>query len=186
MLIRTARCLIGSAGIIVFGLYGCAGTAPKPNFSHAIVADARIASQDQDEVTVDADDAVKILPVERERMAQAVKLKIDTRKVSNASPTPARSYTVSLHLSRYDKGNAFARAMLAGLGQIHIEGKVAVFQMPEHTLVGEFQMTKTFAWGGIYGAATSMEDIENTFADGVAATITGQNDSPPKPASVAR
>jgi uncharacterized protein DUF4410 len=87
---------------------------------------------------------------------------------------------VDLHLSRYDKGNAFARAMLVGLGQIHIDGKVDIYQMPDHTLVGEFDLKKTFAWGGIYGAATSMEDIEDTFADGVAATCTGQEEAPPK------
>ena len=70
--------------------------------------------------------------------------------------------------------------MLAGLGQIHIDGTVSVYQMPEHKLVGEFTLNKTFAWGGIYGAATSIEDIENTFADGVAANVTGQQEEQPK------
>jgi hypothetical protein len=168
---------IASAGLVVFALYGCAGTAPKPQVSRPIVADARIASLDQAQVNVDAvDDSVKILPMEREKLAEIIKQKLDTRKVANASPGAARSFAVDLHLSRFDKGNAFARAMLAGLGQIHIEGNVQVYQLPDHTLVGEFQMSKTFAWGGIYGAATSMEDIENTFADGVAATLTGQNE----------
>lgn len=55
--------------------------------------------------------------------------------------------------------------------------KVDIYQMPEHTLVGEFNLKKTFAWGGIYGAATSMEGIEDTFADGVAATVTGQEEA---------
>jgi hypothetical protein len=70
--------------------------------------------------------------------------------------------------------------MLVGLGQIHIEGKVSLYQMPARTLVGEFDLKKTFAWGGIYGAATSMDDIENTFSDGVAAAVTGQNGEPSK------
>jgi hypothetical protein len=52
--------------------------------------------------------------------------------------------------------------------------------MPAHTLVEEFDMQKTFAWGGIYGASTSIEEIEDTFADGVAATVTGQVHAPPK------
>jgi Domain of unknown function (DUF4410) len=169
--------LIGSAGIIAFGLYGCASTAPKPKFTHPIVAEARIASPDQAAVSVDAsDDSVKILPMEREKFAEVIKQKIDTRKGANASSSGPRSFAVDLHLSRYDKGNAFARAMLAGVGQIHIEGKVQVYQLPDHALIGEFQMSKTFAWGGIYGASTSMEDIESTFADGVAATLTGQNE----------
>ncbi len=70
--------------------------------------------------------------------------------------------------------------MLAGLGQIHIDGTVQLYQMPEHKLIGEFDMKKTFAWGGIYGAATGMEDIETTFADGVAAAVTGQSEQPSK------
>jgi hypothetical protein len=52
--------------------------------------------------------------------------------------------------------------------------------MPGHTLLEEFDMQKTFAWGGIYGASTSMDEIEDTFADGVAATVTGQDHPVPK------
>jgi hypothetical protein len=44
----------------------------------------------------------------------------------------------------------------------------------------EFELKKTFAWGGAYGAGTSIEDIENSFADGVAASVTGQQHEPPK------
>jgi hypothetical protein len=47
--------------------------------------------------------------------------------------------------------------------------------MPDHTLLEKFDLQKTFAWGGLYGASTTMEDIEDTFADGVAATVTGQD-----------
>jgi hypothetical protein len=47
-------------------------------------------------------------------------------------------------------------------------------------LLEEFDMQKTFAWGGVYGASTSIEEIEDTFADGVAATVTGQEHTPPK------
>jgi hypothetical protein len=41
-------------------------------------------------------------------------------------------------------------------------------------------LKKTFAWGGAYGAATSIEDIESTFADGVAAAVTGQKEDAKK------
>jgi hypothetical protein len=70
--------------------------------------------------------------------------------------------------------------MLAGLGQIHLEGTISVYQMPDHVLLEDFDLQKTFAWGGIYGASTSMEQIAHTFADGVAATVTGQLPAPPK------
>ena len=40
-------------------------------------------------------------------------------------------------------------------------------------------MQKTLAWGGVYGASTSIEESEDTFADGVATTVTGQEHAPP-------
>jgi hypothetical protein len=40
--------------------------------------------------------------------------------------------------------------------------------MPEERKVAEFTADKTFAWGGIYGGSTSMEDVEHGFAEGIA------------------
>lgn len=180
-MVRTNRSVVLAAGMLVaISLTGCATTVPTAEFSHEIVAGATVHATDTVKVNVNAADGLKILPEEKERIAEKVALKIDARKAANAGGAAARVYEVDLRLTRYDKGNAFARAMLAGLGQIHVEGVVSVYQMPEHTAVGEFTLKKTFAWGGIYGAATSIEDIEDTFADGVAAAVTGQKEAPPK------
>jgi Domain of unknown function (DUF4410) len=181
MMFHSCRTAILAAGMLVLtSLTGCATTVPTADFSQQIVAGARVSAPDTVKVNVDAADAVKMLPIDKERIAEEVAMKIDARKAANATAGAARVYEVDLRLTRYDKGNAFARAMLAGLGQIHIEGVVSVFEMPGHTAVGEFTLKKTFAWGGIYGAATSIEDIEDTFADGVAAAVTGQKEAPPK------
>jgi hypothetical protein len=162
-------------------LAGCASSVPKATFSHPIASNARVMSSDQTLVQVDAAADVKTLSSDTQRLAEKIKMKIDVRKATNtANAGEARNYEIDVHLTRYDKGNAFARAMLAGLGQIHIDGTVSVYRMPEHELVGEFVLAKTFAWGGIYGASTSMDDIENTFADGVAANVTGQQEEPKK------
>jgi hypothetical protein len=48
--------------------------------------------------------------------------------------------------------------------------------LPAHDRVEEFAVQKTFAWGGIYGASTTMEDIEQSFAEGIANALTGQDD----------
>ena len=98
----------------------------------------------------------------------------------NSSNDRANKIRIEVVLKRYEKGNAFARAMLAGLGQIHIEGTVKVINCENENKICEFELDKTFAWGGIYGASTSMEDIERTFADGIAETVTGQKEDPPK------
>ena len=62
--------------------------------------------------------------------------------------------------------------MLVGLGQIHIDAKASVFLLPERMKVSEFDIDKTFAWGGIYGGPTSIEDVEHGFAEGVAQAVT--------------
>jgi uncharacterized lipoprotein YmbA len=174
-----------AAALLVVGslaLAGCASSIPKATYSQEIAVNARVTANDSSQVHVDAAESVKILPGESQRLSEKIKAKIDTRKLTNTAPagSSGRNYEVDLHLTRYDKGSAFARAVLAGLGQIHIDGTVSIYQMPDHKLVGEFKLEKTFAWGGIYGATTGIEDIENTFADGVAASVTGQEEAPPK------
>jgi hypothetical protein len=174
--------LTAAALLSVLFIAGCADTVPKPQIDHEIVSAMRVRSGDLTQVSVDAPDGVGIQSADKDRLAQKIKAKIDQRKVSNsnASAEAARTFEVDVHVTQYQKGNAFARFMLAGLGQIHIGAKISIFQMPEHSLTGEFELTKTFAWGGAYGASTSMDEIENTFADGVAETVTGQNQAPPK------
>ncbi|HUP63339.1 MAG TPA: DUF4410 domain-containing protein [Thermoanaerobaculia bacterium] len=131
-------------------------------------------------VNVEAKDGVNMLPSEKTLLAEIIDQKIDLRKVTNNREGEKRDYEVNLLVTRFDKGNAFARAMLAGLGQIHIDGEVTLLKLPERSEEGKFSLKKTFAWGGIYGASTSMEDIEKTFADGVAAALTGQQEEPKK------
>jgi hypothetical protein len=176
---RARQALRACVAVAVVAAAGCAGTAPKPEFSRP-VAVARLAAVDAVQVNVTAAGDVQVLPAEQTRLAQKIKLRIDNRKLAQQLPGDARNFELNLQLSRYDKGSAFARAMLAGLGQIHIAGKVRLYQMPAHELVAEFDLAKTFAWGGIYGASTSIEDIENSFADGIAAAVTDEQPAKPK------
>jgi hypothetical protein len=161
-----------AASVVIFGLAGCASTTPKPEYSHRIAAVARVAQPDHTEVAIDAPETVPILPNEERRLAEKIKAKVDERKVTNLRIGDARSYEIYLHVTRYERGNRFTR--LVALGHIHIEGKIDLYQLPAYTLVGEFDLKKAFAWG----AFTSMEDIENTFADAVAAVVTGHQEEP--------
>ena len=47
-------------------------------------------------------------------------------------------------MTRYDKSKAFARVMLAGIGRIHVDAKVRVFELPipKHEKVAEFSSTR--------------------------------------------
>lgn len=109
---------------------------------------------------VEASQGVSIADYEKQRLAQRIKQKIDTQKMNGAVPGDKHDYEIEVLLTQYEKGNAFARFMLAGLGQIHIDSHVAVLALPDRTKVGEFDIDKTFAWGGIYGGTTSIEDVE--------------------------
>lgn len=161
-------------------LAGCATTVPKAQFVKQMAPVFRVAPTDLVKVNVDASQSVQILPSEEARLAQEVAQKINAAKLKDPQPRAPEQYAVDVHLTRYQKGSKFARFMLAGLGEMHIDGTVEVFQMPEHKLIETFGMSKSFAWGGAYGATTSITDIENTFAAGVASTLTGQPAAVPK------
>ena len=169
-------CVCLALGLVM--LFGCASTAPKANFSQTITTESRLMSTDNITVNVEAAKGIEMLPSDKTILAEIIKQKVDQRKVANAREGDKRDYEVDLKVTRFDKGNAFARAMLAGLGQIHLDGEVTLLTLPDRKETGKFTLSKTFAWGGIYGASTSMEDIEKTFADGVAAALTGQAEAP--------
>jgi hypothetical protein len=166
-------------GVLLLGA-GCATTVPKADFSQGMALATHVAGKDEVKARVICAADVSLLDIEKTRIAQRIEERVAAKKIRNPAGAEPRNYDVEVTLTRYEKGNAFARAMLAGLGQIHVDGNVRLYEQPEHKKVGDFLIKKTFAWGGIYGATVSMEDIETTFADGVAAALTGQAEDPPK------
>ncbi|NNM62798.1 MAG: DUF4410 domain-containing protein [Steroidobacteraceae bacterium] len=158
-------------------LSACANTIPKPDYDKQIATQYLIRSNDHPQVKVETGDGVHLLAIDRERIREIIAEKLDKRRMSNPPIGAPRSCIVNVTITRYQRGNAFERAMLAGLGQIHINGDVLAMDASSKQTLDEFKIAKTFAWGGIYGASTSMQDIERTFADGVAAALTGQAES---------
>ncbi|MBN1381682.1 MAG: DUF4410 domain-containing protein [Deltaproteobacteria bacterium] len=163
-------------GLLLGLATGCATTVPKAEFMLEIAPESKIAAKDEAQVKIDIGPDVTITDLEKARLAKKIEEKIVARKALNTMDGENKSYEIDLLLTRYDKGSAFARFMLAGLGQIHIDGEVKLVELPDRKQVGAFTVSKTFAWGGIYGGATSIEDIEQPFADGVAAALTGQTE----------
>ena len=91
-------------------------------------------------------------------------------EINHATPGATTLYAI-VNITRYDKGNAFARSMLAGLGAMHINADVALSDYESKETLGTFECKKTFAWGGAYGGSTTIEQIEEGFAKAVAASI---------------
>jgi hypothetical protein len=117
---------------------------------------------------------------DRERIAALVARKVKELAPNRfvnfaATTTDAETLHVILAFTRYDEGSAFARAMLAGLGQIHIDAEVTLQDRALQTVIGRFEVTKTFAWGGLYGGATGIKDVEDGFAEAVAKVVLGQS-----------
>jgi hypothetical protein len=84
-------------------------------------------------------------------------------------PPPADEVNVKMVFTGYDKGNAFTRFMLAGLGQIKIGANVLLIDPTSNRTVSEFEVSKDFAFDGLYGGTTRIEDVEDGFARSVAA-----------------
>lgn len=78
-----------------------------------------------------------------------------------------------INYTAYDEGNAFARAMLAGLGGMKIHSEVIVKTGSSDNVISQAEVGKTFHWGGILGAATGITDIEKWFAEEIAKTFGG-------------
>lgn len=70
-MVRAYKSVVLAIGILAaLGLAGCAGTLPTAEFSHKIVASNRVCAKDSVTVNVNAADSLKILPVEKERIAK--------------------------------------------------------------------------------------------------------------------
>jgi hypothetical protein len=156
---------------------GCATTSPGATFQKPVAEGRRVDASDTTSVKVEAGSGVSIQDYEKQRLAANIQDKISLRKAKYTGSADPRQYEVQTLVTRYDKGNAFARAMLAGLGQIHVDTHVTVLALPEREKVAEFDVNKTFAWGGIYGGSTTVEDVEHGLADGIAQAVTGVQDN---------
>jgi hypothetical protein len=125
---------------------------------------------------------VTLLPMDRQRLLERIVRRLQTKAPTRfAEINPSSSNGSSLHaivqLVRYDEGNAFARFMLAGLGQIHIDANVFLEDPSNHAELRKYAVTKTFAWGGIYGLGTRITDVEEGFTEAVVSAILGEPES---------
>lgn len=161
--------MCGCAVIFALILSGCATSGGKPNYSRNLSPDARVISADKIKTEVTSTSQVTIAPYEKERFAQKIDAAIRSR--AQRGTRTGRNYLIVVNLTKYKKGNAFARAMMAGLGSMRMEASVSLYSMPAKKLEGQFSMEKNFNWGGIYGAVTNIENVEEDFAKSLAENV---------------
>ena len=163
------------AGAAAFALFlsACATSSTKPAAVQTLTAD-QVATLKLKAVTTTAAPGLVMTQNDFERITMKVKNELSAAApgilVDPASPDADKAGSLTLNFTQYDSGSAFARAMLIGLGQIHVEGDVTVLD-PSGAAEGRYKVSKQFALGGIAGMATSIQDVEDGFAKSVAEIV---------------
>lgn len=67
------------------------------------------------------------------------------------------AYKIEVTITKYDKGNAFARFMLIGLGQMYLYGTVEITQGNPPVVIREGEFKKNYCVGGIAGGMATMQ-----------------------------
>ena len=151
-------------------LAACAGSVSAPT-AIAPLSPEQKATLHISYVAADADGGVAMSDADFGIICQKVRGYIAAKSpgmMAEGAPSPVK---MKIHFTRFDRGNAFARAMLIGLGQIVIEATVTL-QDAQGVTVAQYKVSKDFAIGGVVGATTSVDDVEEGFAKSVAAVVT--------------
>jgi hypothetical protein len=111
--------------LLVFLVSGCAGTKGSVNVLSGLKADGQAAKYPNLKVDLDCSKDVSLGPSDKERILNVIVKNIPEEcpnrfRNVNAPETDPQTLHAVVNITRYDEGNAFARFMVAGLGQMHI------------------------------------------------------------------
>ena len=143
---------------------------PEANFSQ--YTNMHLEATNKTEVPMTAIDRERIL----NKIARKLQVMNRYREVSPNASGPGTLYA-KIEFTEYESGNAFLRFLLAGLGQIHIEGILTLEDRDKSVELGKYEVSKTFAWGGFYGMGTKIEEVEEGFAGAVSEVLQEINKS---------
>jgi len=169
--------LILSIVILSFALsYGCATTKGRSKTLQPIDQGIVLTDYENLEIHTEITDGVEINQGQADRITDYVVTKLTERdpdcfKSISKHCEAASTLLVTVNFTRYKEGSAFARSMLAGLGQMHIDAIVIISDKASDKTIAKHEVTKTFAWGGVYGGSTRIEDIEPAFAEAIVSII---------------
>jgi hypothetical protein len=152
-------------------LAGCAGSVSAPQPIQPLSTDQR-SGLHISSVTADAASGVEMSDGDFDLVCQKIKAYAQTEVPGVMVDPPAGGLKMQVHFTKFDRGSAFARAMLIGLGQIRIEATVSLIDSTGKT-VAQYAVAKDFALGGIAGASTTVDDVEQGFAKSVVAILKG-------------
>lgn len=159
-----------SAALLAMTLGGCAGSVSEPVAVEPLTADQQ-ASLHVSDITADAADGVQMSDGDFGLICQKVRSYIQAGSPDVLTdPAGAQPLKMNIHFTEFDRGNAFARFMLIGLGQIKIDATVQL-EDSSGKVVASYDVSKDFALGGVAGGTTTVEDVEEGFAKSVASVV---------------
>jgi hypothetical protein len=164
------------AVIIVISILGCASTKGSYSPITPVTEGEDFAKYSDIVIEVKNNPDVALTPTDDKRIENQIVANLRTEypnkfKEVNPAKPDAQTLQAIVNITKYDKGNAFARLMLAGLGSMQIKADILLNDLAKGQCLGKSECKKTFAWGGAYGGSTRIEDIEEGFAKAVAAAI---------------
>lgn len=95
-------------------LSACATSVPKAEYNKELPTQYHLDADDKVQVKVDAATGISVTDVEKQQLASMITTKIEERQAKNPANGDVRDCSVVVTITRFDKGNAFARAMVAG------------------------------------------------------------------------
>lgn len=158
---------------------GCASTGGSRELVTPLINNTQLTKFSDLIVEVECKQGVPLTSVDKERILNLIIKNIRSESsirfhTINSTTPSSSTLHASVVIKRYDKGNAFVRFFLAFFGQMHIDADVILDNLSTKEKIAQYEVTKTFAWGGVYGSATSIQDIEEGFSKAVAASILGK------------
>ena len=150
-------------------LAGCAGSVSAPITVQAMSAEQKAALKIAD-ISTDADGSLKSSEGEFGFIAQKVRAHIDAEKPGVIAAGAPGALHMKIHFTAFDRGDTLARGMLIGMGQIRIAATVSLVDASGAT-AAVYQVSKDFALGGVIGATTTVDDVEDGFAKSVAEVV---------------
>ncbi len=165
--------------ILILG--GCgSGSKGSINLLDSPISNSELSSYSDLIINVNVKKSMNLRQLDTDRITQKIKNEIladnpKRFKTINTKSSNHKKILAEVMIKRYDKGNAFARLMFIGLGQIHIDADVILFDYLNRNKLAQYEVTKTFAWGGVFGGYTDIRQVELGFSKAVAGSIIGKN-----------
>jgi len=171
--------LLFSLLLLIAFSYGCAGTRASIHPLQPVEEGLVLTNYNNLDIKTEISNGVKmsqsradglvmwiISMLEEKYPNRFAKIGRDCLGISVAVNEPS-TMLVTINFTQYEEGSRFLRWLMPGLGQMHIDGIVKILDKETNKVIAEYEVSKTFAWGGAYGELTGIAAIEPAFAEAV-------------------